>query len=209
MKKVYYYIILLVYSSYWLMTFFFNAPDNYIKIQFFQEGDAFNKFFYQKWGFFAPPPQFDEKLYCLILSKKDTSEVKSFELMQAIIKEKVDKAPFNNKADVLDYILSNSCISINNQIVELKDRVEYLEKKRKLEAFEKDSILNRGLEVTSYYKVLKNYVQEVARKKNVNSKDYLVSFMITNTPIPKFVNRNKDSVNVEESLVYRSKPFDI
>ncbi len=209
MKKIYYYISLLVFSSYWLMTFFFNAPDNYIKIQFFQEGDIFNKFFYQKWGFFAPPPQFNEKLYCLVLNKKDTSKVKSFELMQSIIEEKVEKAPFNNKADVLDYILSNSCISINNQIVELKDRVEYLEKTRKLEPKEKDSILNRGLEVTSYYKVLKNYVLEVAKKKNVNSQDYLVSFMITNTPIPKFVDRNKDSLKVEEALVYRSKPFDI
>ncbi|CAM1364855.1 hypothetical protein [Tenacibaculum xiamenense] len=209
MKKIYYYFLLLVFSSYWLITFFFNAPDNYIKIQFFQEGDVFSKFFYQKWGFFAPPPQFNEKLYCLVLNKKDSTKVKSFELMQSIIEEKVARAPFNNKADILDYILSNSCISINNQIVELKERVEYLEKKKRLEVHEKDSIINRGLEVTSYYKVLKNYVQEVARKNKVNKEDYLVSFMITNIPIPKFVDRNKDSVHVEESLVYRSKPFDI
>lgn len=209
MRKIISYLIVLSFGLYWLATLFFTAPDNYLKIQLFKEDQTFHKFFYQKWGFFAPPPQFNERLYCLVLDKKDSSQVKSFELMQPIIKQKVENAPFNNKADILDYILSNSCMSINNQLVTVKERIEYLEKEQKMSDMEKDSIVRHHLEDTPQFQVLKNYIKEVAKKEKLDKEEYLISFMITNTPIPKFVKRNDEQVKTEELLVYRSVPFAI
>ena len=125
MKKIISFIILVFFSVYWGATFFFTAPNNYLKIKEQEGGRIFKNFFYQAWGFFAPPPTSNDRLYCIIHKKSDSTKVKVLELIKPVIDQKISKTPFNNKADLLDYILSNNFIGISNKMRNTYEYIEY------------------------------------------------------------------------------------
>ncbi|CAL2094930.1 conserved protein of unknown function [Tenacibaculum sp. 190524A02b] len=209
-QKIIYYSVLSIFSCYWFTTIFFNTPDNYIKIKLLKEHRAFETFFYQNWGFFAPPPNTNERLYCVIHNKKDSVVSRVFELVSPIIEEKLEKAPFNSKADLMDYVISSSTVGLNNKMVSLNKTIAYMETKGKLTEKERKEILTQGVEETNHFKTLIKYAKEIALKKSVDLDESLISIELTKIRIPKFVDRDK-KVSLDEDkeeLIFRSKLFD-
>ncbi|CAL2094950.1 conserved protein of unknown function [Tenacibaculum sp. 190524A02b] len=208
MKKIVSFVILALFSGYWGITFFFTAPDNYLKISQMEGGRVFKKFFFQKWGFFAPPPTSNDRLYCVIHKKSDSTKVKVLELIKPVIDQKISKAPFNNKADLLDYVLSNNFIGVNDEIRAANELIGYMEKDNGvLNAKEKDSILIKYVEEAPQFKALQVYAKKVAKKNGINEDEHLISLRLTYLPIPKFGERNNESKKMEELLVFQSRLF--
>jgi hypothetical protein len=52
-----YTLILITFFMYWLLTFNYVMPNNYIRIEMIGPVNYFEKYFYQRWAFFAPPPK--------------------------------------------------------------------------------------------------------------------------------------------------------
>ena len=70
MKKITFYAIFIVFILYWFFTLIFVSPKNFIKINLYEEEQIFNTFLFQKWGFFAPPPKYNDRLYYKFEKKK-------------------------------------------------------------------------------------------------------------------------------------------
>ncbi|CAL2083664.1 hypothetical protein [Tenacibaculum sp. 190524A02b] len=207
MKKIISFIILVFFSVYWGATFFFTAPNNYLKIKEQEGGRIFKNFFYQAWGFFAPPPTSNDRLYCIIHKKSDSTKVKVLELIKPVIDQKISKTPFNNKADLLDYILSNNFIGISNKMRNTYEYIEYKDKECAFSEKEKDSILNESVERSPQLKALKKYAKEIAKKNGFKLDEYLLSLRLTYLPMPKFVDRYKTKEENNELLVFQSRLF--
>ncbi len=211
MKKKYkkrYYPVLLVFFMYWMVTIFFNTPENYLKIKLLKVHRVFELFFYQNWGFFAPPPNTNERLYCVVYAKSDTISKRVFELVSPIIKEKIKNAPFNSKADLLDYVISSSIVGITNKIVSFNETFDYMLSEKKIVEKNREFFLIQELQETNHFKTLLKYAKEILRNKGVDLNESLISLELVQLPIKKFVDRNKEK-KIKKYVVFKSDLFDL
>jgi hypothetical protein len=203
-KPILYAIILGFFILYWGITIFFNLPDNYLKIKSAKGNAYFQFFLFQRWGFFAPPPTFNDRLY-FIYKSKGNSKSKIIEVLEDLYKQKSSRAPFNSKENIMDYLLSNSINSLCDDIVELENYKRYAVLTKQLK---KDttiiSLIQERMEGSPQFNTLVNYGLTIAKHdKELSVKDS-ISFIITRIYIPVFVDRFMDSIRKEE-FVFQSK----
>ena len=110
-----------VFALWWGSNFFFNLPDSSLPIV--QNYDLYKKWdglFYQRWGFFAPPPDYDDRLYYVYTNLKD-STITINEVFENIHKNRKKQYPFDDELSNLDYILHNLSSPIGDLIRESYD----------------------------------------------------------------------------------------
>ncbi|CAM1343864.1 hypothetical protein [Tenacibaculum amylolyticum] len=194
MKKTLPYFIVGIFSIYWLCTIIYVSPNNYIKISLLKQEQAFDIFFFQKWGFFAPPPDYNDRLYYTFHSKKDSTKAYTFEVMETLQEKKSARAPFNSSEDILDYILSNTLNSISSGLVTINQKIEY-DKKTPFDSLKnRMNIIEREknyVQSSNNFSTLKKYAEFVAKKNNLNIKDYFLTIEIVQSNMPKFADRNE------------------
>ena len=214
MKKIHYILTITVFSIYWGFTLIFVAPDNYISISLLDYSELFNTFLYQKWGFFAPPPKSNDRLYYNFTSKKDSLSSYTFEVMQPITSIKTKKAPFNSKEDILDYVLSNTINTINDGLVHINQTTDFEEEVEKNKVSFSDKI-ERGkkyVQTTASYKTIQKYAYFVAKKNNLDAADFFIDIQITKLDLPKFADRYKlysDNREQIEKIIFQSDKFEL
>jgi hypothetical protein len=191
---------------YGLVTILFVSPDNYININLQNYSLGFSTFFYQRWGFFAPPPKSNDRLYYIFTEKLNPIKRRIFEVIKPIVTEKSANAPFNSREDVIDYILSNSIIGIEEENNSVSEFLDYKVKKKEIDTITKLKILKKNLENSNSYKTIMKYSKYVALSNNLVFEDYNISFKITKIDIQKFSERNKKIIN-KEYLTFDSSSY--
>ena len=180
---------------YGITTLIFSVPENYLNISLIEYESGFNSFFYQKWGFFAPPPKANERLYYIFEKKTNNKELIAFEVIEPLLKQKHEKAPFNTKEDLMDYLISNSIHNLTNIISTYRESLDYDTKLAKTESneLEKDKKVNDAVKEVTSFKILLNYSKKIALNNNIKFDDYNVRIKITQIDLPKFMDRYKDN----------------
>ncbi len=214
MRKTLSYTALVLFALYWGFTLLFVTPQNYISISFLEGEKVFNTFLYQKWGFFAPPPKYNDRLYYTFQNKHDTIKKYTFEVMAPLQHMKADNAPFNSGEDILDYVLSSTIHSINDGLIAVNEAIDYQIDTNKMKQNEGNDHqkIERGklfIQETSYFKTLKNYSRFIASKNNLNIDDYFVTIEVAQIKMPKFADREelgKEDLR-KESLLFKSDKF--
>lgn len=209
MKKILPYFIVGIFSIYWLCTIIYVSPNNYIKISLLKQEQAFDVFFFQKWGFFAPPPDYNDRLYYTFHSKKDSTKIYTFEVMETLQEKKSSRAPFNSSEDILDYILSNTLNGVSSGLVSINQNINYEKKITPDSLKNKVNILEREksyVQSSNNFSTLKKYAELVAKRNNLNLKDYYLTIEIIQLNMPKFADRNDlgSSEKSIESLIFKS-----
>lgn len=205
MKKIIKIFILVFISMYWLMTFLYNSPNNYIKIELEKEVKIFSSFFGQKWSFFAPPPQYNYKLYFTYLDQNN-NEVVAFEIFSSIIESKKKTRPFNLRAEMVDYTVYGSVDDVTNSIIKRRDIVKV--KYPDMSFDETNKVARKQIiddpETTNGYQMLKNYAKIISRE-NLSDKQLqqvkFVNIRINSEEIKKFSNRHSKMPNLEANIV--------
>lgn len=207
MRKIFTVLALGFFAFYWAVTFLFTMPDNYINLSLYKQNQMFQLALYQKWSFFAPPPNFNERLY-YEFKKKGDSSVQVFEAIEPICKAKQRKTPFNSREDLLDYVLSGSMNNISDQMFELQQDFKYENGLKGIEKIDSSQHADiRKIVQKSYgFNTLKNYAMHVARANRLDPQQYDVRIMLTRIPIPKFAERFKKAEKKEE-LYFISEYF--
>lgn len=195
-----------LFLFYGVTTLIFSTPDNYINISLIKYSENFNTFLYQRWGFFAPPPQSNDRLYYIFEKKNNKSEIIIYEVIEPLLKEKQKNAPFNSKEDLTDYLISNSIYLITDGIRAVRKSYEFNSKQKKIKVNEYDLTkkVNTVIESTKPFKTLLNYSKVIAKNNKLDYKDYNVYLKITQKKIPKFIDRNKKEIKQEEQLIFDS-----
>lgn len=195
-----------LFLFYGVTTLIFSTPDNFVNISLIEYAENFNTFLYQRWGFFAPPPQSNDRLYYVFQKKENNKEIIVFEVIEPLLKQKIKNAPFNSKEDLTDYLISNSLYLITDGIRGVRESFEYDAKlkKRKIDEVELTKKVNKVIEATKPFMTLLNYSKKVAVNNKLNYEDYNVYLKITQKKIPKFIDRYKAIDKETEQLIFDS-----
>jgi hypothetical protein len=202
MKKVISLLAISIFLLYWVVTLIFNMPDNYIKLSLGSNERTFQFLFSQKWEFFAPPPDFNERLYITFLSE-DKKNTKTLEILKPILDKKKADAPFNRESDILDYLISNSMNSISDLMTEEYKIYKFNKKNAKDEKNILDTaftnLVVKTVQKTNAFKVIENYAKIVASRNNINNMNFFI-VCVTKINILKFYQRFEKTTLTEEML---------
>ena len=182
-------ITLVIFSVYWLCTFLYVTPSNPVRIEYDTEMLIFASLFYQKWTFFAPPPQFNTNIYYTFTSTKNSELTRVFDVSSPILNSKRQTLPLNEGAEVLDYMIFGAVDSVSEAI---HTGFKY----NRFQGFPQSdediikSILT--LETSKHPNIilLKRYGEIVASRNGINLEDYKMSVTATRTPLPTYSNKN-------------------
>jgi hypothetical protein len=206
--KILNFFVQLFLIVYLLSTLIYNLPNNPIKIYNQNFYSFFNVFLQQRWDFFAPPPQVNNRLYYTFydVNKK---KLGMYEVLAPIMKEKHESLPFNTNSETIDYILSGSVNEVLSTIVNKNNQLRYLHKGKTTSEIYKISMneLLKDIEKNSNFKTMINFSKLINSKNIKNPKDtkYL-KIMITEEKTKKFIDRYKKDKT--ESLLLETNYID-
>ena len=193
-------IIYLAFISYFAATFLFTMPDNYISLQFYHQQQVFQQWLFQRWGFFAPPPNYDERLYYEFRDKL-THQSKTFEVMEPIVTLKQQKAPFNWHEDIVDYLLSGSMTGIGDDLHDMRQDLIYRNKQAGKSATDTsgEHMLRQTIQHGISFQTLRNYAAIVAQKNQLDTARHEVRLILSHVMLPKFADRFSTKPRREEA----------
>jgi hypothetical protein len=201
MKKVVNIFLISLFIIYWLFTFIYVMPPNYLRVKSGVAVLIFDIFLPQKWTFFAPPPKYNFRLYYIFGRNEKTTVI---EVLKPIAELKRSKAPFNTNEEIVDYVLNNSVIAIQNHTSKYKSDIEQASTKG--DSIKLAQIIHEVEELPEF-KTLLNYAKVVAQKNGIDEKNLPVSFYACSIEIPKFSERHKENVEKKELLIVKSKGY--
>jgi hypothetical protein len=207
MKKLIIFFGYTVFLAYWGITIFFTLPENYLQIKAIRYEKLFSTFLYQRWSFFAPPPQTNDRLYYEFCNEKDTV---SFEVLKPLNDQRRREFLRNANASVIDYVLSGSISGITDGL-----REEYKLYKFKNCNSNSDTACQKAFmdsfepktRQMNHTKTLINYGLVAADKKLNLKKFDKMRFTISTVNIPKFSKRNEENIKLEESQLFQSSYY--
>lgn len=213
--KILRFLIITLFVLYWSVTFIYTGPSNYIRIAIQDGLTVFQKFFYQKWAFFAPPPTSNHRLYYSFY-KADGTLVVSYEALEYLSKQKKEKVPWNTREEAVDYMVNGSLINLITHIISRRDA--YQAANPDMSLVKSDSIARDNVNASSFdivsYNTLANYGKIIAQKNLDSTKlaqiDYF-TFSVRQIAIPKFVNREAlltEAKTITQGVLLDSKKLD-
>lgn len=211
MKYIISTLIIGLFSVYFATTIFFNFPEESIVIgENFKGYMKFQDVLYQKWTFFAPPPESNKRAYFEFTvdrpdGKSDVYEIELFEKFGKSIKEEY---LFNDVVANTDWILFNYVESITD-----KSRTAFKIYKTKNKCKNDDCYVefykefNKYLRTTKQMKFLIAHAKGLARKSKIpsNAKFRLKIFEL---PIPRYHQRYK-KLKLNERSTFTSGYFNL
>ncbi|HET8839334.1 MAG TPA: hypothetical protein VFM82_10120 [Flavobacteriaceae bacterium] len=186
------------------------APKNSVFTPFFEENSAFRYFIGQNWSLFAPPPKDNKKLYYTFY-RKNSTETRTFEVLESLLKLKISNAPFNSSESVRDFILSNSA----SNVIWWSENYFKVEHEKSDEHFSEEEALTQKtefIESAYHFQMLKSYAVLVAKEHNISLDDYDFSFRLAKIDIPDYEDRKKlmdEEYVFEEHPVFESEKFSL
>lgn len=172
----------------------------------------FGLFFDQKWNFFAPPPQENDRLYFTYFDE-NKKPIAFFEILTPIVKAKKDTRPFNTRAEMIDYTIYGAIADISSNVIALREKEKLKHNNYdliKLDSIAKQKVIDNSEKVKGFL-LLKNYSQIVA-KKFLNEVQFqkakYVGIKINTVKIKKFSDRYKKIPDTEYNLI-EFKPYHI
>jgi len=205
----------IMFIFYWILTFLYVSPDNFIKVKADASLEVFKIFCEQRWGFFAPPPQYNDRLYYTFLDDQ-RNELATYEALEPLLMEKQRKKPWNTREDAIDYIVNGSMTNIIDFIIAQKEVYKQLypdstsvviEKKAKLAIIERYNEIPPFVTLVEYGKIVAN--------KNFTEAEYskIESFKIaiTQQQLPKFIDRANltNGTTLTEGLLFETPPISL
>ena len=178
-------------ALYFLPTFIYNLPKNPIKIYSPIFSNFFDVFLQQRWDFFAPPPQANNKLYFSYFDN-NFNKIGTFEVLSPIVDMKKQTLPLNTKAETLDYIINGQINEILFSIVDKSNELKYkLKENEESENFRLARLeVLKNLNDSKPFKTLINF-SKIVKYQNIEKQvdvKYL-KIIIMEEKINKFVDR--------------------
>jgi hypothetical protein len=164
MKKLFVLLSILVFINYWIITIVFTFPENYISISLSKESRLFHTFFFQRWGFFAPPPNYNERLYYTFIDANSKTNSITYEVLEPLNLQNNKNNIFNYESDILDYVLSNSLSNITETINEVNKVYEFENSKKTNSDSLHAHILSDIVIKSPQFTTIQNYAKLVVSK---------------------------------------------
>ncbi len=199
MKLILYKLGFLIFIAYWAITLFFVFPKNPLNLSADKGKDFFQAHFFQTWSFFAPPPNYNERVYVVLTGKKD-SAVDVIELLEPLLREKHRRAPFNSYHQAVDYVLNSSLIGMETNIRTMYNILNYEKKTSQApitDSAAKELVISK-VEKSSDFMTIANYARKVLLEKKIDPASVTYQIKIVRHYTPQFADRFSGKLPEEE-----------
>ena len=207
------YLILSIFAIYWGITLFFVVlPEDSAPILLnYHSAIRFNDYFYQNWGFFAPPPNYNQRLYYSFENINNPSVVKTVEIFEKLSADSKNKYPFNDNELLLDYVIHNTAEAISTKLRNDYQNYQYdlcdnEDKEDCYQNFMKS--LDNNFFDNQAGNTLVNYGKLIAEKLKLGDK-YKLKITYATMPINKFSKRYDKDNNRELSIVFQTHYYNL
>ena len=193
------------------MTLLYVSPNDPVRIHFDDEMQAFEDWAYQKWSFFAPPPQHDDRLYFAFSSR--SGEAATVEVLSGIYSRKMQNNPVNTRAQVIDYVISGTARQIADMIREVY-RYRNVNALLDADPVILDELAKSGLEpgeerYGTSIRLLLRYAALVAKEQGLNPEGLQCQIALAERPKRPFSQRFNQDFPTKEKLIYRTALVDV
>jgi len=211
MKYLKYYMIILPFLFYWVITIFINFPETSVVIgENYSAYNIFTNVIYQKWAFFAPPPKSNERLHYIFLEPNGKGlKIHDFEIFKKFSDVIKDKYLFNDLYvnttwTVFNYSeLMNTNIHMEWEAYKAQHNCEsdtcykYFFQKYKPVILESD-----------YMNFFLDHAKRLAQKAHLPDNCKLV-IEFSQADIPKYADRYKPNIKESEKITFTSPMYNL
>jgi hypothetical protein len=198
MKKVLYkllpFIILLVFFFYWVANICVILSANTSQKNIGYSFPLLVKLSGASWRLFAPPFNYNDRMY-LILRDKRTSEITdSIELLENIAYEKRLHAPFNQHENIIDHLVNHAVGSLKTTLVEYRDQLKKANPNETDSFYKAMSSSETINDISGAQQIgtLTNYCKWLIAQKNIDTVGKEWKIALSEQKIAPFAERNNN-----------------
>ena len=198
--------IFFVFVIYWSIIILFQFPKDSLLIgNIYKYKYYFDKYHYQNWSFFAPPPQNNLEIVYYLCSI-DNKEIIKIDILKSIHDNIIKNFPINDSEIQMHYLFYVHADNVVNKTPKIYNAL--LTKNRRNNNLGKDKTLQKKL-ATFFandrdYLFFVNHAQKII--KNINSKSpFKFRFEINSLDINKFNERNNPIQKKFDNYLFKSK----
>ena len=197
--------ISIIFILYWFICFLFQFPKESLLIgNIYQQKYLYDRYFYQNWSFFAPPPQSNYEIFYLFEDKKNNKIIK-INILENIHRDIQDNFPFNDTDIQKHYVFF---AHLDNILTKTPKILEYSLKKISKESVVSDLQARKKMNeimLKDYdYMFFINHAKKLKKEINLNSAMNF-KFEIYSHDINKFNKRYQPNKKNYDNYVFKSK----
>jgi|GEM_PF-2336777 len=204
-------LVLAICGFYALTTLLYVSPQNPLRIYFDEELLAFEKWGYQKWTFFAPPPKSNDRLYIAFSPKSGEGE--TVEVLEGIYARKQHDNPYNTKSQVVDYAVSGFTSQISDMMREVfryrKVHVLFDGDPAYLSDLSLKALDPDESEYGYSLRVLLRYAALLAAELGIELDGLKCQMAFATIPLRPFSQRYNSEFPIEEKMSYKTSVLDV
>lgn len=198
-------IVLTLFFIYWCLTILFQFPKDSLLIgNLYKYKHNFDRYFFQNWSFFAPPPQSNYEIFYFFENEKKNTVLK-VNLLENIHKNIQSNFPFNDSEIQMHYLFFVHSNSLITKAPNILDQIMYSNRKG-LSEDDKRKKLYEYISRDRDYLFFINHAKKLKAKLNLNLNKYVkFRFEIYSHDINKYINRNKITKKNYDNYLFKSK----
>ncbi|WP_334124785.1 hypothetical protein [Empedobacter brevis] len=204
--------VTIVFASWWGLNFFFNLPDTSVPIVHnYELYKKWDEIFYQRWGFFAPAPDYNDRLYYIYTPNTNSTQTVVYEVFENLHKNRVSNYLRDDNLSTLDYIIHNTSSPIGDLLRESYE--VYVLENSCNSLKEEDCYRNYINSIRDDFNespnilTLVNHAKMIARIKQLN--DYKLQIIIGAEELPKFQDRYSSLPAQKSYPFFKSNIFNL
>lgn len=193
---------------YWIIVFILAMPSNYPKKVITSRLPRFKNIFGSTWKLFTPPNNFNDRLYFITRDINSQGKADTIEVLENISLQKQQKAPFNQKENVIDHLVNNNVSNVKITVRSSKKNTieNQLATKDSLKASTIIDAFVNNPNAIAYLSTLKNYGMVVLKQNKVDTTGKEFKMVITEKKIRPF-NQMADTNFVETEIIFFETPY--
>jgi len=200
--QILYYLAIVEFFLYWLFFLQLSFPSNNISYYIKSKSTRFRQIYITKWNLFTPPATNNYRLYFIVTNLGNLGQSDTIEVLEKISLDKQQRAPFNQREIMIDYLVFKNTIQImtaiylNNQYLVRKNITDtsYIQSARI--QIKNDKLLKLSLENLTRYGV-----QSLVKKK-IDTANTAIRLLIKEKMIRPFSERNNSQFESKEKLFF-------
>lgn len=205
-------LVIIIFTIYFSITIFINAPEDSVIVgENLKSYQFFQNILYQKWTFFAPPPLSNKRTVYEFISKKEdgTAEVFTIELFEKIAKKLQKEYLFNDITANSDWILFNYVETLANQ-----SKIAYKIFKTGKDCENDECYVDffksyhKVIQSTKQMKFLINHGEIIAKKLNMPSNSEF-RIKVYDEEIPRYNERNNLNLTRKRTLTFSTELYNL
>ena len=206
-------LILGCFIFWWGVILFFNLPESSLPIaENYSLYKTWNVIFFKRWEFFAPPPNYDDRLYYVYTDLKKPENITNYEVFKTLHKKRKKGYFFNNRLSNLDQTLHSISTSTTDLIKKNYEIYKFQQNcdtaLNNSDCFQKYvEKVSTDFHETQNLTILIKHAKEIAILKSIT--DAKVQIILSAKELPKFKDRHKIDAKRKEYMLFISNYYNL